>query len=486
MFAAIHLPAFSLQAVLRWREELWTRAVAVVDPGSGLVVGRTSAAAAQGVERGMTASQAMARSQALEVISRSAMQERTIDAVLIESALRHSPFVEHTAAGLVTLDLRGTFPKVGWHTFGDDMVAHLKSVGLRAGVAIGKNPDVARLAAREANPVSIVRDTGGFLHPLPVSFLGASEELLAILHDWGIATIGQFLALPVQETVERLGPEARKMWLMASGRSRRPLRLVKSPETFEESCDLGYAVETSEPLLFLLRRFVEQLSVRLQAVYLVVTRMTLCLPLDNRSTHEHVFSIPEPTAAADVLFRILSTHLETLKLAEKPIGLALSVEPAVPSRQQFGLFGTALRDPNRFGETLARIGALVGADNAGFAKIENTHRVDDLRLVERVSWTLEESSLPHPVRLGLPLRRCRPPVPAQVEVKRRCPARVVSALVSGAVSEAQGPYRLSGHWWEAGVWHSEEWDVALSQGGLYRVAKSAGAWRIEGCYDSVC
>jgi len=486
MFAAVHLPSFCLQAVLRWREEMWARAAVVVDPESGLVTGRTLPASARGIEIGMTTAQAMARSENLAVLSRSAMQERTIDAVLIETALRHSPFVEQTAHGLATLDLRGVHPKIGWHGIGDQLVGHLKSVGLRACVAIGKNPDTARLAAHEADPVSVVRNSGEFLHPLPLTFLSPPPELVAVLRDWGVTTIGEFLALPTQETIERLGPDARSMWLLASGRSRRPLRLVKTPETFEESCDLGYAVETSEPLLFLLRRFVDQLSTRLRASYLVASRMTLRLPLDDRETHERHFSIPEPTADPDVIFRILTTHIEALTLAEKPVGIALVIKPAKPTSQQFGLFGTSLRDPNRFGETLARIGALVGAENVGFLMIEDTHRPDALRLLGRINWTLEEAAIPDPARLGLPLRRCRPPVPARVSIRQRCPSDVSSAWVSGKIRAAFGPYRLSGNWWEAGAWQCEEWDVAIERDGLYRLAKSGDTWRFEGCYDSVC
>jgi protein ImuB len=377
---------------------------------------------------------------------------------------------------------------MGWHELGDNMAECLRSLGLRACVAFGKNPDVARLAAREADPVSVVRDTGAFLHPLPLDVLSPPPEVAEILEGWGVRTVGEFLALPAQEMVERLGPEARTMWQVAAGRTRRPLRLIRPPEVFEESCDLGYSVETTEPLLFLLRRFVDRLAGRLSDSYRVADRMMLLLPLDDRTAYERSFSIPEPTAVADVMFRILATHLETLTLEEKPVGASLTIEPAAPSRQQFGLFGAALRDPNRFGETLARIGAIVGSDAVGFVEPADTHRPDEFRLIERVSWSLEEGvpSIREPVPIGLPLRRFRPPVAARVAVAGRCPSRISSTLVSGRIASVLGPYRLSGHWWEPGAWQLEEWDIALAGGGLYRIAKSAGAWRIEGVYDAVC
>lgn len=482
MFAALHLPAFALQAVLRWREELWPTPVAIVDPESGLIQERTLPAAAQGVDRGLTAPQALARCPALQILQRSAPQEKTLTAVLLEIALRHSPFVENSAPGLATLDLSGLHPKISWHEVGDRIVHDLSAAGIRATTALAKNAAIARLAAREADPVCVVRDAPEFLRPLPLTFLAPPPDLLEILHGWGLRTIGDFLALPFQQTLERLGPAAREIWRTATGRSRRPLDLITPAESFEESCDLGYAVETTEPLLFLLRRFIDQLAERLRARWIVASQMTLTLPLDDRSTHERTFSIPEPTARPDVLFRIVSTHLESLTLPEKPVGLHLRITPAPPTRQQFGLFGAALRDPNRFGETLARLGALVGSENVGFPEPENTHRPDRIRLLPRVDWTLEDSPSAAPPRLGLPLRRYRPPVPATIRLEGRTPAHVASALASGRITESLGPYRLSGNWWDPHAWHTEEWDIAVADH-LYRLTRSPQGWLIEGTYD---
>ncbi|MDX2080090.1 MAG: DNA polymerase Y family protein [Terrimicrobiaceae bacterium] len=482
MFASVHLPAFALQAVLRWREELWPTPVAVVDPESGLLLERTLPAAAQGVDRGLTAPQSLARCPSLQVLTRSARQEKTLTAVLLEIALRHSPFVEDTASGLATLDLRGLHPKISWHEVGDRIVQDLATAGIRATAALAKNAAIARLAAREADPVCVVRDAPEFLRPLPLTFLDPPSELLEILHSWGLRTIGEFLALPSQQTLDRLGPAAREIWATATGRSRRPLALITPAESFEESCDLGYAVETTEPLLFLLRRFIDQLADRLRARWLVASQMTLTLPLDDRSTHERTFSIPEPTARPDVLFRIVSTHLESLTLPEKPVGLHLRITPAPPTRQQFGLFGAALRDPNRFGETLARLGALVGSENVGFPEPEDTHRPDRVRLLARVEWTLEESPSPDRPLLGLPLRRCRPPVAASVRLHGRTPAHISSPLANGRITESLGPYRLSGNWWDPQAWHTEEWDIAVSDH-LYRLTRSPQGWLIEGTYD---
>src|SRR5438876_5509566 len=157
------------------------------------------------------------------------------------------------------------------------------------------------------------------------------QQIIEILHKWGIHTLGQLVALDKQELGARLGPEAVRMWERANGQSRRVLKLVRLPESFEESFEFEHEIETAEPLLFILRRFLEQLSLRLSAIYLVAKELTLRITFTNsrqvhhgmdssdwrnepavagKQVYERIFKIPQPTNDVDLLFRMLQTHLE--------------------------------------------------------------------------------------------------------------------------------------------------------------------------------
>ncbi|HEX3624362.1 MAG TPA: hypothetical protein VH280_02945 [Verrucomicrobiae bacterium] len=100
-------------------------------------------------------------------------------------------------------------------------------------------------------------------------------QILAILGRWGIHTIGQFQALGRDETLERLGAQALDLFNLLSPESVRPLKLASPPENFSEYIDFENEVETAEPLIFILRRFVEQLAERLSMIYLVVGQLEL-------------------------------------------------------------------------------------------------------------------------------------------------------------------------------------------------------------------
>src|SRR2546426_4725132 len=126
-------------------------------------------------------------------------------------------------------------------------------------------------------------------------------HILDVLHKWGIHTLGHFARLDQEELNARLGLEAVLLWERANGKSTRLLKLVQPSESFAESFEFEYEVETVEPLLFMLRRFLQQLSLRLNALYLVAKELTLRIYFTNKQSYERSFKIPQPTNDVDLL-----------------------------------------------------------------------------------------------------------------------------------------------------------------------------------------
>src|SRR5437773_1629533 len=313
------------------------------------------------------------------------------------------------------------------------------------------------------------------------------QEIFAILHKWGIHTLGQLARLDKEQLGARLGPEAIRMWERANVRSNRVLKLVRPPESFEESFEFEHEIETAEPLLFMLRRFLEQLAVRLGAIYLVAKELTLRISFSNKQTYERVFKIPQPTNDVDLLFRMLQTHLENFKSEYPIVAVALAAQPIRSASQQFGLFETALRYPQQLYETLARLSALLGSDRVGTPVKEETHRPDAFRM-EPFTWTLaadsepewrlaasttqNPSSLPSPQNeekgstRGVALRRFRPATAASIFVSEH--KHLEGEKIRGRVVDQAGPFLLSGNWWDEKSWARAEWDMQLENGDLIR------------------
>jgi len=325
------------------------------------------------------------------------------------------------------------------------------------------------------------------------------QEIFAVLHKWGIHTVGQLAALDKEQLGTRLGPEAIRMWERANGRSNRLLKLIQPPESFEESFEFEREIETAEPLLFMLRRFLDQLAVRLAAIYLVAKELTLRITFDNKQIHERVFKIPQPTNDVDLLFRMLHTHLENFRSEHPIVAVALSAEPVKPAAEQFGLFETTLRNPHQLSETLARLTALLGSDRIGTPVLEETHRPDAFRM-QPFSWAVVSASsviartqkdvssgeTPDALRTvhtTAALRRFRPAISASVLQDEDIPAHVRSAEISGKIIEQRGPYLISGNWWDEKSWRRAEWDLQLQNAELVRCHKSEGTWKLDGIYD---
>lgn len=492
MFAALLLPEFHLQAALRYRSELWSAPVAVLDSlaDEPCVLACNATAAGAGVQLGMTPTQALARCLNLQLLSRALEQEGSVSETLHGIACGASAYVEQTADNICTLDMQGCRIS-NFQSWAEQLVQRISGLELHAQIGVADNPDLALLAAQSANrdsSVCVVNKSAQFLANLPLSAIQPPIPLERILYGWGITTLGGLTQLKKEDIAARLGPEGVKLWDRAAGRSTRLLRLVRPLERFEEALDFEHEIETAQPLLFLLRRFVEQLSQRLDAMGLVAAELHLVLPLSDGNRYERLFRIPAPTANVDVLFRILDTHFESLRLDAHPMGLRLIAKPEKPEHQQFRLFENAVRDPNRFAETLARIMAVVGSGNAGMPELKATHKPDQFSLqMPEFATSSAEMEGKTPCRgaaIGLPLRRFRPPLPAQVHSEKGRPVYVVSDKAHGQVVDLLGPYRISGNWWED-AWSSEEWDIQMKDGGLYRIARRGDVWLVEGCYDEV-
>jgi len=322
-------------------------------------------------------------------------------------------------------------------------------------------------------------------------------QTIAILKKWGIHTLGQLAALNKEDLRDRLGAEAVRLWERANGTASRPLKLVQPPETFDESFEFDHEIETAEPLLFILRRFLEQIALRLSSIYLVARELTLTIhfsksepdghfakaTMADKKTHTRVFKIPQPTNDVDLLFRMLHTHLENFKSDHPIVAVALRAEPIRPVSQQFGLFETALRNPHQLYETLARLTALVGNDRVGTPVIEETHRPDAFRM-ENFSWCEPHGHFaadPATSTTKPALRRFRPPARTSIFISEG--KYLESDKVRGQILDQVGPFLLSGNWWDEKSWARAEWDMQLAGDELVRAHEDGAKWALDGIYD---
>lgn len=485
MYAVFHIADFALQAVLRTEPSLSSQPTALFDDTRNKSIVRATNLAARhaGVELGMNAPQAVARCPALIIRTAHPAAELDARATLQAVAFTLSPAIEDTAPGICTVDLRGAnFPKLPAATSG--ALSQLAHFGLNVTAGIARTPLLALYAARSTTGMQWVNEEKVFLAPLPLTAADLSPAFLSILKTWGITTFGQLTALPRDSIIRRFGAEGLILWNCASGGAPRPITPVIPAQKFYATMEFEHSLETLEPLLFILNRFLDRLTFELNSAHFVASDIHLEITLENEKTLALDFRLPEPTSQTEILLRALHTRLESLQTESSITALALELSPVRPLVRQQGIFETGLRDPHGFAETLARLSALVGAENVGTPQFENSHRPDAVRLITPLPVIPPPAIPPVHAPLGPPLRRFRPPFPARLEFTAGKPSYLWTGCVSGEIVCRSEPFKNSGDWWQNDWrWSRVEWDIELAKGGLYRLLRVDDAWFLEGEYD---
>ena len=170
MFATIYLPDFRLQAAVRHEPELCEKPVALIEEHERrpVIIQLNEAAENAGIRKGMTPSQALARSLRVVIKVRVPTQENSIQEILLHHAFTLSPFVEDTAPGVCTIqftDCRYLNEKLS------RVLEQLAQCEIRAQAAIAPTLDSSFLAAHLARPLLQIDNAKGFLAPLPIETL---------------------------------------------------------------------------------------------------------------------------------------------------------------------------------------------------------------------------------------------------------------------------------------------------------------------------
>ena len=599
MFACIYVPDFPVAAIVRAEPSLRDCAVAVLEgkPPKVQVVALNDTARLLGIEIGMTKLQAgvFAAPQEADTVpaqpqprkqspqnnkltsqrgkaprkptaavlrQRSPEQEHSSHAALLDIAHAFTPRVEDTHRDRLLLDLDGLERLYGPATsMALELASRVSTVGLGCNIGVAVNPDAAMHAACGFSGVTVLpageeaRRLGVLpLHVVLDSFDIASgcgietsiaarergklrEQVLDTLERWGVRDFRTLALLPEHALAARLGEAGARLQQLARGSAWRTLALCGPPVNFEEGMELESAVETLEPLSFLLNRLLEQLCARLEARALAVQELKLRLQLEPRvadeetSTHEELEAAQNSVTGEDNLYsRVLRLpvamrdpkaflKLLQLDLAGHPPGapvckLWIEAEPARPRWAQRGLFLPITPEAEKLEITLARINAIVGERRAGIAKVLNTHRPDAFRMERFVAQPEAESTAAclttsdTPATSPFALRILRPARQIRVELAEGRPVKVAMAMqngeridLRGIVLWSAGPWRSSGDWWaeqptagvsgeDANAWDREEWDVALSHEAgdnvaLYRIYRDidTGLWFADASYD---
>jgi len=361
-------------------------------------------------------------------------------------------------------------------------------------------------------------------------FSAPDPAVLPVLARWGIRTLGQLAALPAAELSERTG-QAGVLWQrLARGEDPEPLVPARDEEPFDASSELEWPIEGLEPLSFVLGGLLDPLCQRLERRDRGAAVLHLHLRLVTRETHSRMLQLPAPMRDPKVLRTLLLLDLESHPAPAGIDRVTVTIVPTPGRIIQESLLTRARPAPEQVSTLLARLGALMGESRCGSPALVDSHRpgafaMTPFRVADKDtvntrlkpcatsfghaglqtegSLSVRGTGLQPCVTPKVALRRFRLPIPARVLIDQGRPIQVRTdrpGLAGGRVSGCAGPWRTSGEWWKrsaaAGAsglealrgligWNRDEWDVALGDGGIYRIFedRDSGRWFMDAIVD---
>jgi len=396
------------------------------------------------------------------------------EASLSQIAQAFSPWFEQTAPDTIV------FPIDGLKRLHGSLHQIAEAIAKRAGnsvrIAIAETADAAVIAAHNFPGITVSPD----LTDLDVSALPLTQEMAQILESWGIYTLQQLAELPQNGIAERFGPQGVYLQQLARNATHRPLRVFQPETTYEDRIELEHPLTLLEPLLFLISRMLNEQCARLLSNALAANEVTVRLELETKTEHVRTLRLPLPMRESKSLLKLLQMDLEAHPPQAPIQALSLVLKPVHPRTVQTGIFLPPTPAPDKLELTLARIRGIVGESNVGIPELLNTHHPHPYRLVAAQPAVTSHQ----PPTTSHAFRHFRPPLPATVTLDGERPARIAATGIHGKVLNAAGPWRTSGDWWTTTPWNRDEWDIALTNGALYRIYREPDdRWFIEGSYD---
>jgi protein ImuB len=237
------------------------------------VVACSEAARREGVRRGLRKREAQGRCPRLIVVDHDPGRDTRAFEPVVTAVEELAPGVAVVRPGACALAARGPARYFGSEESAAERiverVAQAHAVEAQIGIADGMF--AASLAAR-AGAIVPPGETTSFLAGFDISTVDR-PALVDLLRRLGIATLGQFAALPAADVLARFGLDAAMAQRLAAGRDERPLAVRQPPPDLVVSQEFEPALERIDVAAFAARQLAVRLHDRLAGHGLACTRL---------------------------------------------------------------------------------------------------------------------------------------------------------------------------------------------------------------------
>ncbi|HXV13060.1 MAG TPA: DNA polymerase Y family protein, partial [Candidatus Krumholzibacteria bacterium] len=416
--------------------------------------------------------------------------QHTIDS--LTDALRfYTPDVEPSDAepGVFWLGASGLsllYPSLRkWAAWVEREVAR---VGFSASVVVGFSRfGTYALARSDPKPRAEVLDTEADERAraalVPLDRLGIAPDVRDTLGKLGVATLGDFLALPANGVRTRFGADAHRMHQIASGELAAPLQPRPAREPVASTVHLDYPETDLERLMAVIDRSIQSLARTLDERGEVLRAIALQLEFDDGTKTAERLEPASPTLDLSQIVELVRLRLTGVLAARAEpeagparsraikdsvrargvTGVRVEMDGVSASHTQADLFDRKpRRDPAVAARAMARVRAELGASAVVRAVLREGHLPE-----ARFDWepvASLDAAQPRAVRQPPLVRRIYArPIPFSPARHRDAEAELLKHIDEGTVRETFGPYIVAGGWWAREV-QREYYFVRTSNG----------------------
>ena len=456
-WACLLLPHLALDAVLRRQPAPGQPFALVTGPAQRRVLHSVDPLAqASGLRPGL----ALAAAQALG--GRFAMAEYDPKATercrrfLAGWAYRFSSQVSTALPGAIVLEIGQSRALFGeWPRLQARLREELGELGFRHRLAAAPNPHAAWALAQAHDGIGVdeavlVRALG----QLRVDCAGLDDDSTQALQRMGLAKLRQVLALPRDTLARRFPATVLARLDTLRGELAPPLPCYRPPDRFDARIEFEQEVESSQALLFPLRRLTADLGAFLAGRDGGVQRFALQLQHEGRPDTEVVVGLLAPERDPAMLFELARGRLEQARPPAPVRGLRLlarELPPFVPAGRD--LFDARPRQAVPWEQLRERLRARLGDAAVLGIVVRADHRPERATGVANGPQR-GTGSQGYPLRPGWLLPR---PLPL------RDPARVLA-----------GPERIESGWWDGGEVRRDYYVVETRGGQCAWAFRTAG------------
>ena len=458
--ACVELPALALQLLLKQYPDWSDFPVVVVDRDKpqGRILWVNTHARACRIQTGMRYSAGLLLTRTLyagEVLS--ATVEEEVES-LVNRLHRFSPEVEpcQEKPGVFWLNASGlSHLYTSLRHWANEIGLALKVDGFRGSVVVGFTRFGTYALARSMSSdaaVAVVRDRAyerKLVDQVSLNQLGIEATLCEGLQKLGVRTIRAFVQLPIEGVRRRFGKKAHRLHQWATGdlwEPRQPRR-IKAP--FVQALSLDEPEADVSRLLFVIKRLLDQLFVKINAHHQRLAELTLRLQLDHSAQQIERIRPATPTVDRVQVMKLIRLRLESLSLKSGVTDLRLTARVTQTENLQQELFiERPRRDFMAANRALACVRAEFGEAVVVYASLTDAH-LPEAQFAWKPFGVLLQPEPMVVTKRSMVRRIHAHPVPLLPCPQHGPNGWLVHGDITSPVCELTGPYFVSGGWWRS-------------------------------------